>query len=104
MDLPGSLYEAVIKGYAGTGEVGDRRALFLFVVDQSDEMRKPFRDTGRSRIESVTHALNEMKSEMAQLDGGRHLDVGFLGYPIRNGANRVGSLWSDGPESVVIRP
>lgn len=103
MNLPSSLYEAVVKGFAGTGDVGDRRALFLFLVDHSDAMREVFAGTGRTRISSVTEALNEMKSEMAQVDSSEHLDVGFIGYPIQNGGTATGALWSDGVGRGVIR-
>jgi hypothetical protein len=103
MNLPGSLFEAVVKGFAGTGEVRDRRALFLFLVDHSDAMQKVFSETGRSRIASVAEALNEMKSEMAKVDCGEHLDIGFMGYPIRNGGGATGAMWSDGTERGVIR-
>lgn len=103
MNLPNSLYEAVIKGFAGTGEVGDRRSLFLFLVDHSDVMQKIFPETRLSRIASVTDSLNEMKDEMARLDCGRHLDIGFIGYPIQNGSSTAGCIWSDGSKRGVIR-
>jgi hypothetical protein len=103
MTRPNSLYEAVVKGFAGIGDIGDRRALFLFVVNHSDTMQKPFAETGRSRIASVTEALNDMKTEMAQVDCGDHLDIGFIGYPIGNGDTTTGSMWSGAPERGIIR-
>lgn len=103
MNLPNSLYEAVVNGFAGTGEVGHRRTLFLFVVDHSHAMQELFAETGRSRIASVTEALNEMKSEMAKVDCGEHLDVGFIGYPIATEDTATGSMWSDASRQRIIR-
>jgi hypothetical protein len=104
MNLPSSLYEAIVRGFGGTGEVGERRALFLFLVDHSDAMQRVFAETGRSRIASVVDALNEMKREMARADCGDHLDIGFIGYPIQNGGTVAGIMWSANAEQGVIRP
>lgn len=103
MRLPCSLYEAVVRGFGGSGDVAGRRALFLFVVDHSSAMQRPFEVTGRSRIESVVEALGDMKREMAELDGGDHLDVGFVGYPFAAEDATSGSMWADGVDRGVVR-
>lgn len=104
MSLPNSFYEAVVQGFAGTGRIDGRRALFLFLVNHSEPMLSPLAETSKPRLDAVVEVLNRMKVEMAQLDNGRHLDVGFIGYPLESISGKVYSMWSDNDSGRVIRP
>jgi hypothetical protein len=104
MNPPASLYEAIVRGFAGTGDIQGRRALFLFVIDHSEAMQRTFPETGRSRLSSVIDTLNEMKQEMHRVDDGDHLDLGFLGYPLENASSQTGPMWTGDDPTTIVRP
>ncbi len=106
MNLPNSFYEAVVRGFAGTGGGGvdGRRALFLFLVNHSEPMLRLVPETSKSRIDTVVGVFDRMKAEMAQVDNGRHLDIGFVGYSSGDTPRDVHSMWSGNDTGRVIRP
>lgn len=96
MNMPSSFYEALAQGLSG--DANGRRSLFLFAVEHSEAMSRPFGTSGQSRLAAVTQQLNEMVLEMARVDGGAQLDVGLVGYGTEGGSG-VDSLWDDGAAS-----
>lgn len=90
-----SFYEALLHGMAG--DVTGRRALFVFVVEHSEAMQRPFGTTGRTRLEAVVEHLNEMAAEMAKIDrsAGGHIDLALIGHGVRGAdGSEVDTLWT----------